>query len=549
MSVHGKNDAADFDEQLGVLVVGAGPTGLTLAAQLEALGATVRVVDRQLDRVHESRALAVLPRTLEVLRGLGISQKLVERGNDAVELQLHFGERLVRTRLFDIGLEDTAYPFLLFVSQAETEAVLNEHLAARGIEVERGVELLAFTADEHQVICTLRHQDGSSEQVGARYLAGCDGGRSSVRRLAGIPFKGGSYPQTFALGDVEVDGDLERDAAHAFLATPGVLFFFPLGRPASWRMLGMRPTLLGAAEHEEPPGPSLADLQAIADAFTGGKLRLRDPVWLTYFRLHHRQAVHYRAGRIFLAGDAAHVHSPAGAQGMNTGIQDAWNLGWKLALVDRGLANAALLDSYQPERWPIGRFVLRFTDRATAIATSGSPVVRLIRTQVAPRLAPLVLRLRVRAYGYRTLAQLRINYRGSPAVHEGQPALRRGPRAGDRLPDARIVDQKRECWLQEALATPSYHLLLCGPAESWNSEQLAAMGERYAGLVAMHHLAREAAAGVLHDARGEAFARLGVEQAAQYLVRPDGHIGYRSAGTDLRGLEHYLARWFSVRHP
>jgi FAD binding domain/Aromatic-ring hydroxylase, C-terminal len=234
---------------------------------------------------------------------------------------------------------------------------------------------------------------------------------------------------------------------------------------------------------------------------------------------------------------------------MNTGIQDAWNLGWKLALVDRGLANAALLDSYQPERWPIGRFVLRFTDRATAIATSGSPVVRLIRTQVAPRLAPLVLRLRVRAYGYRTLAQLRINYRGSPAVHEGQPALRRGPRAGDRLPDARIVDQKRECWLQEALATPSYHLLLCGPAESWNSGQLAAMGERYAGLVAMHHLAREAAAGVLHDARGEAFARLGVEQAAQYLVRPDGHIGYGSAGTDLRGLEHYLARWFSVRHP
>ncbi|MGH2980469.1 MAG: FAD-dependent monooxygenase, partial [Solirubrobacterales bacterium] len=308
-----------------IVIVGAGPTGLALAAQLDALDATVRIVDRQLDRVHESRALAMLPRTLEVLRGLGVSQKLVERGNDALQLQMHFGERVVRTRLFDIGLEDTAYPFLLFISQAETEAVLNEHLAARGIHVERGVELVAFASAEHHVACTLRRQDGSFEEVRTRYLAGCDGARSTVRRLAGIPFEGGSYPQTFALGDLEVDDALDGDAAHAFIGAPGMLFFFPLGQPASWRMLGMRPTVPGATE--PPPEPSLADLQAIADASTGGKLRLRDPVWLTYFRLHHRQAVHYRAGRVFLAGDAAHVHSPAGAQGMNTGIQDAWNLG------------------------------------------------------------------------------------------------------------------------------------------------------------------------------------------------------------------------------
>jgi FAD binding domain len=229
---------------------------------------------------------------------------------------------------------------------------------------------------------------------------------------------------------------------------------------------------------------------------------------------------------------------------MNTGIQDAWNLGWKLALVDRGLADAALLDSYHAERWPIGRLVLRLTDRATAIATSDRPVMCQIRTKVAPRLAPLLLRFSsVRGYGFRTLSQLRIHYRDSPAVHEGQPTLRRGPRAGDRLPDARIVDDGRECWLQEALAAPTYHLLLCGRAESWNGDQLGALGDRYAGLVAVHRLARDASAGVLHDARGEAFARLGVEQAAQYLIRPDGYIGYRSAGTDTRGLERHLARW------
>jgi 2-polyprenyl-6-methoxyphenol hydroxylase-like FAD-dependent oxidoreductase len=532
----------------GVLVVGAGPTGLALAAQLDALGATVRIVDRQLDRVHESRALVMLPRTLEVLRGLGVSEKLVARGNDAVRLQMHFGKKLVRTRLFDIGLEDTEYPFLLFISQAETEAILNEHLAAHGVHVERGVELVALTAEQRQVACTLRHQDGTTEQLRVRYLVGCDGAHSSVRRLAGIPFEGGSYPQTFVLADLEVDGDLERDAAHSFIAAPGMLFFFPLGRPASWRMGGMRPSLPGASEPREPAEPSLAELQSIADAFTGGTLRLREPVWRTYFRLHHRQAVRYRAGRVFLAGDAAHVHSPAGAQGMNTGIQDAWNLGWKLALVDRRVANEALLDSYQPERWPIGRFVLRFTDRATAIATADTPAVRLIRTQIAPRFVPIVLRLfRLRAFGFRTLAQLRINYRGSPAVDDGSPAPRRGPRAGDRLPDAQIVEHGRERWLQEVLASPAYHLLLCGPAESWNNDQLVRLSERYAGLIKVHRLAREAAAGALHDVRGEAFARLGVEQPAHYLVRPDGHIGYRSGTTDLGGLERYLARWLPVR--
>jgi 2-polyprenyl-6-methoxyphenol hydroxylase-like FAD-dependent oxidoreductase len=532
----------------GVLVVGGGPTGLALAAQLDALGATVRIVDRQLDRVHESRALVMLPRTLEVLRGLGVSETLVARGNDAVHLQMHFGKKLVRTRLFDIGLEDTAYPFLLFISQAETEAVLNEHLAARGVAVERGVELVGLAAEERQVACTLRHKDGTTEQLRVGYVAGYDGAHSSVRRLAGIPFEGGSYPQTFVLADLEVDGDLERDAAHSFIAAPGMLFFFPLGRPASWRMGGMRPSLPGASEPEEPAEPSLAELQAIADAFTGGTLRLREPVWRTYFRLHHRQAVRYRAGRVFLAGDAAHVHSPAGAQGMNTGIQDAWNLGWKLALVDRGVANEALLDSYQPERWPIGRVVLRFTDRATAIATANTPVVRLIRTEIAPRFLGIVLRVsRLRAFGFRTLSQLRINYRASPAVDEEPPAPRRGPRAGDRLPDAHIVENGRERWLQEVLATPTYHLLLCGPAENWSNDQLGGLSERYAGLVAVHRLAREASAGVLHDARGEAFARLGVEQAAHYLVRPDGHIGYRSGTTDLRGLERHLARWLPGR--
>jgi 2-polyprenyl-6-methoxyphenol hydroxylase-like FAD-dependent oxidoreductase len=531
-----------------VLVVGAGPTGLTLAAQLRRFGAGVRIVDRQLDRVHESRALAVQPRTLEVLRGLGIAQTLVERGNAGSQLQLHAGGRIVAVRLFDVGLEDTAFPFLLFVSQAETEAVLNEYLAERGVSVERGVELVEFEARDEGVPCTLRHGDGRTERLHARYLVGCDGAHSSVRHGAGIPFEGAAYPQTFVLGDLEVDGDLERGVGHAFLGAGGMLFFLPLARPATWRMLGMRP--LNGEDEQERAEPTLAALQAIADAFTGGSLRLRDPVWLTYFRLHHRHAARYRAGRVFLAGDAAHVHSPAGAQGMNTGIQDAWNLGWKLALVAKGIADEALLDTYETERRPIGSFVLRFTDRAARIATSESRILRLLRTELLPRLAPLVLRSSTgRAYGFRALAQLRIHYRTSPAVQEGEPAQKRGPKAGDRLPDARIVRDGQASWLQDAVAAPRFHLLLCGPVDDWGAEHLAALGERYGGVVAVHLLAREAAPGVIYDRDGQAFARLGVDHAAQYLVRPDGHIGYRGGGTALTGVDRYLTRWLPGAPP
>jgi 2-polyprenyl-6-methoxyphenol hydroxylase-like FAD-dependent oxidoreductase len=533
-------------DPLDVLVVGAGPTGLTLAAQLQAFGATVRMVDRQLDRVHESRALAVQPRTLEVLRGLGVAEELIGRGNDAVWVQLHAGGRVVPVRLFGLGLDDTAYPFLLFVSQAETEQVLLDHLAGRVVPVERGVELVGFHADPDAVTCTLRHRDGRIEQVRARYLVGCDGASSTVRRGAGIPFQGGAYPQTFALADLEVDG-LDRDAAHAFLGQEGIVLFFPLGRPASWRMLAMHPSLQG---RREPARPSLEELQALADAMTGGSLRLYDPVWRTYFGLQHRHANRYRDGRVFLAGDAAHVHSPAGAQGMNTGIQDAWNLGWKLALVGRGVADQALLDSYDAERRPVGGFVVRFTDRAFSVATSTNPLLRVLRTRLVPWVLPLGLRFdRAVAYGFRTVSQLNIGYRHSPAAEEGRPVLRRGPKAGDRLPDARITREGQACWLGEALAAPGFHLLLCGPPGDWHVSQLTTLRHRYPDTLAVQHLTPEATPGALHDLDGQVFARLGVDGTAQYLIRPDGHIGYRAGGDDLAGLQRYLARWLPNTTP
>jgi 2-polyprenyl-6-methoxyphenol hydroxylase-like FAD-dependent oxidoreductase len=399
-----------------ILIVGAGPTGLALAAQLNAFGVKARIIDRQLDPVHESRALVVQPRTLEALRGLGLAETLVERGNDAVQLRLHFDRRVVGLRLFDTGLDDTAYPFLLFISQAETEALLNEHLAAQDVSIERGLELIAFRQDAGAIACTLRRQDGKTEQLKARYLVGCDGAHSTVRREAAIPFQGDAYPQTFVLADLEVDGELEPGAAHAFLGDAGILLFFPLGDPASWRMQGMRPSPANAdgGKHETEE-VSLEELQRICDSSADGALRLHDPVWKTVFRLQHRQAADYRNGRVFLAGDAAHVHSPAGGQGMNTGIQDACNLAWKLALVLRGAADEALLDSYEPERLPVARQVLRFSDRATRVALSNRRLVRLVRTQLAPRLIP------------RSCAPVASAARGSGRSHNSRSTIETAP--------------------------------------------------------------------------------------------------------------------------
>ncbi|MFF4508831.1 FAD-dependent monooxygenase [Streptomyces sp. NPDC001401] len=503
---------------LDVLVVGAGPTGLALAAQLRAYGASFRIVDRSVDRVRESRALAIQPRTLEALAPFGVTDELIGRGNPAMQVRMHLPRRVVQLPLFDIGLTDTAYPFLLFLSQAETESVLSEHLLDQGVEAERGTELVRLERTGSSVTCRLRHGDGTEEAVAATYVVGCDGAHSTVRDQAGIGFEGYAYPQTFLLADLEVDG-LEPGAVHTYMSGDGVLFFFPLGSPATWRLLTMRP----------PDAPdtqvTLGLLQEITDRYADDRPALRDPVWMTDFRLHNRGAAHYRSGPFFLAGDAAHIHSPAGAQGMNTGIQDALNLGWKLALISRGRASEEWLETYEAERAPVGRRVLRFTDRAFTIGTSGNPVIRFARTRLAPRLAPLALRATgPRGLVFRTVSELGIHYRHSLATSAGPRSPRRGPRAGDRLPDL-------PRGLQARTSGPGRHLLLSGPPALWGDEHLVSLLKGRDDLIDVHRLGDDSPWTV----------------ATHALVRPDGYLGYVARGTHLEGLRSYLDRWLPAQ--
>ena len=517
----------DAAPQHDVVIVGAGPTGLTLACELAAAGITFRIIDAAPTSVHESRALAIQARTLEVLERSGVTPALVAEGARALAVALHTPGRVVPFALFGDAIADTAYPFILFLSQARTEAILLARLREQGIEVERGTRLEQVSQDADGVRFTATGPAGRTTGT-ARFLVGCDGAHSAVRTGAGIPFAGRSFPQTFAIGDLEVDG-LEPDRVHTFVARSGMLFFFPLGEPTTWRMLGMLP---GGA----PAGAlDLADLQATVDTYVGeskgDRLSLRDPVWITAFTIQSRRATRFREGRVFLAGDAAHIHSPAGGQGMNTGIQDAVNLGWKLAQVLRGDAPDALLDTYEAERMPVARDLLRMTDRLFGLATSANPLIATAR----PRIAPFALRIAnrsalVRRIAFRTLSEIALNYRRS-ALSRDEGARRGALRAGDRLPDLEVLAGGERIDVRKTLPTPGYLLLAFeAPSQPGPWTDLGPLVAKVLVIDAADTATRE---------------RFGFRagQPASVLVRPDGYIACRSMGPEQRALRTQLRRW------
>jgi 2-polyprenyl-6-methoxyphenol hydroxylase-like FAD-dependent oxidoreductase len=512
-------------EPADILVAGAGPAGLTLALQACDHGAVVRVIDRRPEAARPSRALILHSRTLEVLRPLGVTQELLAMADIAPRADLRLGSRTVRVMLGGLALPDTAFPHLSLIRQMDMERVLAQALAGRGVRVERGTELARVRDGPGGVRATLRSPAGT-EEILAGFVAGCDGPASTVRAQAGIGWPGRQYPVEVILADAELDGDLAGDAACVVAGRRGLLFLFRLGEQAPWRLLATRP----AGSDPLPPGQfgppvPAAELQALMDE-AGLGARLTGLAWSARVGLQHRVAGRFRQGRLFLAGDAAHAYSPATGQGMNAAIQDAANLGWKLAFAAARPGSGPLLDSYDAERRPLARRVLAMTHLAFWAEASTGPVASAFRGRLAPLAAPvlpvLLGRRRLVAEGIRQLSQLRVSYRDSPLSVEGTPRRHGGPRAGDRLPDQRVTSAGRSIRLHDLLASPGVHILLDRDADQ--------PGTLPPGpLVHVHRLASVPGRGLI-------------------AVRPDGYVGYRCRATETGQLAAWLTR-LGARQP
>jgi 2-polyprenyl-6-methoxyphenol hydroxylase-like FAD-dependent oxidoreductase len=491
-----------------VLIVGAGPTGMTAAIELRRAGIGVRIVDKSHYLARWSQALVVQARTLEQFQRYGIAQTAVEHGRQLTGGRTYSeGKEIVH---FTFDQVPSRYPYLLFLPQSETEAILNEHMEALGTKTERGIELVSLDQQTDGVQARLRHSDGREEELEAKWVIGCDGAHSFVREACGIPFEGRGVALHFFLGDMEVEGaDKPTDELLLHLHHGDVIFTAPLTDKLT-RVIVAKHAYAGndLDSRAKDAQLSIGDFQETIDK-AGVKIRILRSEWMTPFHVNDRQAERYRKGNIFLAGDASHIHSPVAGQGMNTGIQDAANLCWKIAAIERGSdAPDHLLDSYETERAKVGRALLAKTGTALRLVTSGNPLATGLRDLVAPHVSEINA-VQKAISGF--ISETAIEYRSSPVVVDkgGDGELR----AGDRLPDvglsggstlvdhwtsgrplAVLLDGTEAARLELAASFPNSDLFVM------RSEDLDADGRRYFG-----------------------------ERPSLFVVRPDGYIGFRGS--------------------
>ncbi|WP_434415660.1 FAD-dependent monooxygenase [Nannocystis pusilla] len=517
---------------IDVLVAGAGPTGLTMACELRRFGLTVRVVDPAPRTTEHSKALVVHARTREVFEAMGLRAAVEAEAEALMAVQVYFETQLLGT--LDVARFGPDVPRPVFLDQSATERILAEHLGHLGGAVDRGLRLLSFRDEGSQVVATIGGDDGRTESVTARWLIGCDGSHSAVRHGLGLPFEGSAYEDMFDQADLKIRWDRPPGLGCGFLRPAGLVVFAPLPR-GRYRIIAM-----GGDGHG--PEPTLEMFQKLADELVPGAV-LYDPEWILRFRLHHRMVPRMAVGSVFLAGDAAHIHSPAGGQGMNTGIQDAFNLAWKLAMVARGAARPELLATYDAERLPVARRTLEMTDRLFRGATSRRTMM-LRKLIVGTALRSRALQQRMA----RRMSQTGVSYRESPAVIDARGWSRRSPKAGDRAPAA---------MLRAGDATVSLHALVASEAKmtlllmhgSSRSQALAIAGRELAEKWGRSLVVRDLVLGTgdaetLGDPSGAVVRGWRVRGPELVLLRPDGHIAVRAPLARIEVLRAYAARWF-----
>jgi 2-polyprenyl-6-methoxyphenol hydroxylase-like FAD-dependent oxidoreductase len=495
-----------------VLIIGAGPTGLVLALWLTRLGVKVRIIDKTAEPGTTSRALAVQARTLELYRQLDLADAVTAKGHQVPAVNLWVkGEPKAQISLAAMGSGLTPYPFLQIFPQDEHERLLIQRLDALGVAVERRTELIGFAEQENSVMARLRGPDGEEHACEASYIAGCDGARSTVREAIGTGFPGGTYRHLFYVADVEASGAALNGELHVDLDQADFLAVFPLAGQGRARLIGT------VRDERADRADTLTFNDISGRAIEHMKVKIAKVNWFSTYHVHHRVTEHFRKGRAFLAGDAAHIHSPAGGQGMNTGIGDAINLAWKLAAVVAGHAPPALLDSYEAERIGFARRLVATTDRAFSFATAEGRLADILRTRLAPVVIPTAFALEtVRRFAFRAVSQIMLNYREGP-LSRGVAGSVHG---GDRLPWAPVDGADNFA----SLTAMDWQVHVYGSA----SQALAAWCDRQN--VALHVFAW----------RSE-YETAGLSHNGLYLLRPDTYVALADATGTPDALDRYFA--------
>jgi 2-polyprenyl-6-methoxyphenol hydroxylase-like FAD-dependent oxidoreductase len=495
-----------------VLVVGAGPTGLVLAAELLARGISVRIIDQGDGVALQTRAIGIHARTLEVLDMMGLAERFIERGQVVRHFRFYSEGRCLVS--LEFGRCGSRFGILLDLPQDQTEGLLRARITELGGVVEDGAELTGLTIGGNTVTAAVRGPGGQAETITAGYVVGCDGAHSRVRSELGLTFHGHPYPQDWLLADVRLDWDLREDTTHAFFRPDGLpVIFFPM-REHRWRLT------LPFAGSRGRQAPTLEEIQQLTDQRAPRPVTVSDPTWLANFRCHRRSASAYRRGRVLLAGDAVHIHTPAGGQGMNTGITDAHNLGWKLALVASGRAPGSLLDSYGAERRPVAEDVLKLTHALVHYGTMSHPVKRRVRDIVVPALgrSPVIQRRAARR-----LSHVYVSYPPGPLARRDRG--RGAPRAGQRMPDIGVR--------AGGVDTTLYSVL---------------RGGRHVLVVPAAHTARVQSDGWLRPYREDLDivtpAPGDHDTGPVVLIRPDGHVAARGRPGRMEAVTGYLRDLF-----
>lgn len=532
-------------QRIELLIVGAGPTGLALACLCRQLGVDLRIIDKNPGPSTTSKAIGLQYRVSEVLACMGIVDRFLERGGSPTPVNIYErGRRLVRLRFDLAGRQsgrDAFTPQPIMISQSETEGLLGSLLRERGGNIEWKTEFVDFRQEGGAVVSRVRRDDGCEEDITSAWLVSCEGAHSVIRKQAGIPFQGKTYPQAFVLADIETDWPLDHDENHVWVHESGTFAALPFPKPGAWRLM-----FDVSNDENESSGDVTPERirRLLAERSGHDKVPIRNLIWLSEFRINCRMVDRFRQGRVFLAGDAAHIHSPTGGQGITTCIQDATNLAWKLGRVLRG-APESLLDTYHEERRPRAEEVLNETDRTTTVFFSTNLWVRLLRDHVV---LPMLRMKTVQRLMFHKLAQLHVSYRGSSLSRSEVTGWTAQPRlkSGDRTPDIafRFASSGGMITLFELLREVRPVVLL-GPKSNPDSldrllNALEALDLRAYVVTATNDTSRYSHRRCLIDAHGDFSRFYGLEDDFLCLVRPDGHLGLVQRPIQVASLKEYL---------